>query len=106
MPENRKKKESQSRSGFAAAGLNTKPVLLKIITIIVVSFTALIGFALIRGGQYLHKEKFFKTGLREGLHNTTIDDYPVHKEGRRLLIIGQILIAADLLVLLLLYFFW
>jgi hypothetical protein len=67
---------------------------------------ALIGFALIRGGQYLHKEKFFKTGLREGLHNTTIDDYPVHKEGRKLLIIGQILIASDLLAIIILFFFW
>jgi hypothetical protein len=81
-------------------------VLLKIITIIVISFMAVIGFALIRGGQYLHKEKFFKTGLREGLHNTTIDAYPVHKEGRRLLIIGQILIAVDLIALLTLYLLW
>lgn len=81
-------------------------MLLKIITIIVISFVAVIGFALIRGGQYLHKEKFFKTGLREGLHNTTIDAYPVHKEGRRLLIIGQILIAVDLIALLTLYLLW
>lgn len=81
-------------------------MLIKIITIIVISFVALIGLALIRGGQYLHKEKFFKTGLREGLHNTTIDDYPVHKEGRKLLIIGQILIASDLLAIIILFFFW
>jgi uncharacterized membrane protein YjgN (DUF898 family) len=81
-------------------------MLIKIITIIILSVVALIGFALIRGGQYLHKEKFFKTGLREGLHNTTIDDYPVHKEGRKLLTIGQILIAIDLLAMLILYYFW
>jgi hypothetical protein len=67
---------------------------------------ALLGFALIRGGQYLHKEKFFKTGLREGLHNTTIDKYPVHKGGKKLLIIGQILIAIDLLAILILYYLW
>lgn len=81
-------------------------MLIRIISIIVMSFVALIGFALIRGGQYLHKEKFFKTGLREGLHNTTIDEYPVHKEGRRLLIIGQILIAVDLLAVLVLVYCW
>jgi len=81
-------------------------MLIKILTIIVVCFVALIGFALIRGGQYLHKEKFFKAGLREGLHNTTIDEYPVHKEGRRLLMIGQILIAVDILAAILIYFFW
>ena len=81
-------------------------MIVKIITIIVISFVALIGFALIRGGQYLHKEKFFKTGLREGLHNTTIDEYPVHKEGRKLLIVGQLLIAIDLLAILILYYFW
>lgn len=81
-------------------------MLVKIIIIVVISFVALIGFALIRGGQYLHKEKFFKTGLREGLHNTTIDDYPVHEEGRKLLIIGQILIAIDLSAILMLYYLW
>jgi flagellar basal body-associated protein FliL len=79
---------------------------IKIIIIIAISFVALIGFALIRGGQYLHKEKFFKTGLREGLHNTTIDEYPVHKEGKRLLIIGQILIAVDILSAIFIYYFW
>ena len=77
--------------------MKTQKMLLKIIIIIAISFVALLGFALIRGGQYLHKEKFFKTGLREGLHNTTIDEYPVHKEGKRLLIIGQILIAVDII---------
>jgi len=76
------------------------------ITIILICVVVLIGFALIRGGQYLHKENFFKTGLREGLHNTTIDDYPVHEEGRKLLLIGQILIAIDLLALIMLYHFW
>lgn len=86
--------------------VKTKPMLVKIIIIVVISFVALIGFALIRGGQYLHKEKFFKTGLREGLHNTTIDDYPVHEEGRKLLIIGQILIAIDLSAILMLYYLW
>lgn len=86
--------------------VKTKPMLVKIIIIVVISFVAFIGFALIRGGQYLHKEKFFKTGLREGLHNTTIDEYPVHKEGRRLLMIGQILIAVDILAAILIYFFW
>lgn len=84
----------------------TQAMIVKVITIIVVSVVALIGFALIRGGQYLHKEKFFKTGLREGLHNTTIDDYPVHEEGRKLLLIGQVLVAIDLFVLLMLYLFW
>ena len=81
-------------------------MLFKVVTIIVISVVAVIGFALIRGGQYLHKEKFFKSGLREGLHNTTIDEYPVHEEGRKLLIIGQILIAADLLAILVLCYFW
>jgi len=81
-------------------------MLFKIIIIIAISFVALIGFALIRGGQYLHKEKFFKTGLREGLHNTTIDEYPVHKEGKRLLIIGQILIAVDIIAAIFIYYFW
>ena len=81
-------------------------MLFKIISILIVGFLAVIGFALIRGGQYLHKEKFFKTGLREGLHNTTIDEYPVHKEGRRLLIIGQILIAIDILAAIFIYYFW
>jgi hypothetical protein len=81
-------------------------MLIKIISILVVSFVAVIGFALIRGGQYLHKEKFFKSGLREGLHNTTIDQYPVHKEGRRLLVIGQILVAIDLFALIILYHYW
>jgi len=61
--------------------VETQAVIVKMITIILICVVALIGFALIRGGQYLHKEKFFKTGLREGLHNTTIDDYPVHEEG-------------------------
>jgi hypothetical protein len=84
----------------------TQTMLFKVITIIVICVVALIGFALIRGGQYLHKEKFFKTGLREGLHNTTIDDYPVHEGGRKLLLIGQILIAIDLLAMILLYYFW
>jgi ATP/ADP translocase len=82
------------------------PMLIKIICILFISFFALIGFALIRAGQYLHKEKYFKTGLREGLHNTTIDHYPVHKEGKRLLLIGQILIAIDLAAMTLLYLFW
>jgi hypothetical protein len=90
----------------SSVSVKTRPMLIKIIAIIVISFLALIGFALIRGGQYLHKEKFFKTGLREGLHNTTIDEYPVHKEGRRLLMIGQILIAVDILAAILIYFFW
>ena len=81
-------------------------MLIKIILIIILSFLALIGFALIRGGQYLHKEKFFKTGLREGLHNTTIDQYPVHKEGKRLLLIGQILIAVDIFAIAMLYLLW
>ena len=81
-------------------------MLIKIISIIILSFLALFGFALIRGGQYLHKEKFFKTGLREGLHNTTIDQYPVHKEGKRLLLIGQILIAIDIFAIANLYFLW
>jgi hypothetical protein len=81
-------------------------MLVKVIAIIVMGVVALIGFALIRGGQYLHKEKFFKTGLREGLHNTTIDDYPVHEAGKKLLLIGQSLIAIDLLALLMLHCFW
>ena len=81
-------------------------MLLNIICILVICFLALIGFALIRGGQYLHKEKFFKSGLREGLHNTTIDHYPVHKEGKRLLLIGQVLIAIDLAAIVLLYLLW
>jgi hypothetical protein len=72
---------------------------------LIVSFVALIGFALIRGGQYLHKEKFFKSGLREGLHNTTIDQYPVHREGKKLLIIGQILIAIDLIAIIVIYYY-
>jgi hypothetical protein len=70
------------------------------------SFLALLGFALIRGGQYLHKEKFFKSGLREGLHNTTIDAYPVHKEGKKLLLFGQLLIAIDIFAIIILYIFW
>jgi hypothetical protein len=86
--------------------VKAQTMLFKIIIIIAISFVALIGFALIRGGQYLHKEKFFKTGLREGLHNTTIDEYPVHKEGKRLLIIGQILIAVDILSAIFIYYFW
>ena len=81
-------------------------MLVKILSILLISFLGVIGFALIRGGQYLHKEKFFKSGLREGLHNTTIDAYPVHKEGKKLLIIGQILIAFDLFAIIILYFFW
>jgi uncharacterized membrane protein YjgN (DUF898 family) len=81
-------------------------MLIKIISILVICFLAVIGFALIRGGQYLHKEKFFKSGLREGLHNTTIDHYPVHKEGRKLLIMGQILIAIDIVAVIVLSFLW
>ena len=81
-------------------------MLVKIILILFISFLAVIGFALIRGGQYLHKEKFFKSGLREGLHITTIDAYPKHKEGRKLLMIGQILIAIDLISILILYYYW
>jgi hypothetical protein len=81
-------------------------MLIKIIIILAVSFAALIGFALIRGGQYLHKEKYFKSGLREGLHNTTIDHYPVHKEGKRLLFIGQILIAIDIVAIAILSILW
>ena len=81
-------------------------MLIKVIAILVMCFIAVIGFALIRGGQYLHKEKFFKSGLREGLHNTTIDQYPVHKQGRKLLIIGQILIAIDICGIIILLFFW
>jgi uncharacterized membrane protein YjgN (DUF898 family) len=81
-------------------------MLTKIISILVICFLAVIGLALIRGGQYLHKERFFKTGLREGLHNTTIDHYPVNKEGRKLLLIGQILIAIDIVALIMLFFFW
>ena len=69
-------------------------------------FLAVIGFALIRGGQYLHKEKFFKSGLREGLHNTTIDQYPEHRQGKRLLLIGQILIAIDIRGIIILYLLW
>ena len=38
-------------------------MMIKIISIIVISFIALLGFALIRGGQYLHKEKFFKRAI-------------------------------------------
>lgn len=79
-------------------------MLIKVISMLIVSFVALIGFALIRGGQYLHKEKFFKSGLREGLHNTTIDQYPVHREGKKLLIIGQILIAIDLIAIIVIYY--
>lgn len=81
-------------------------MLSKIILILLISVIAVIGFALIRGGQYLHKEKYFKSGLREGLHNTTIDAYPVHKEGKKLLIIGQILIALDLMAIIILYYYW
>ena len=81
-------------------------MLINIVCILVICFLALIGFALIRGGQYLHKEKFFKSGLREGLHNTTIDHYPVHREGKRLLLIGQVLIAIDLAAVVLLYLLW
>ena len=81
-------------------------MLVKIISILFISFLAVIGFALIRGGQYLHKEKFFKSGLREGLHNTTIDAYPVHKEGKKLLMIGQILIAFDIVAIMILYLYW
>jgi hypothetical protein len=83
-----------------------KRMLAKTLSIVIISFIAVIGFALIRGGQYLHKEKFFKSGLREGLHNTTIDAYPKHREGRKLLFIGQILIALDLLAIIILYLFW
>ena len=81
-------------------------MLVKIISIAMITLLAVIGFALIRGGQYLHKEKFFKSGLREGLHNTTIDAYPVHKEGKKLLKIGQIFIAIDLFAIIILYFYW
>lgn len=81
-------------------------MLVKIVSVIIISFIAVIGFALIRGGQYLHKERFFKSGLREGLHNTTIDAYPEHKEGKKLLIIGQILIALDIVAIVMLYLFW
>ena len=81
-------------------------MLTKMILIIAMVLMAVIGFALIRGGQYLHKEKFFKSGLREGLHNTTIDDYPVHEEGKKLLTIGQILIAIDLFAIILLFLAW
>jgi hypothetical protein len=81
-------------------------MLIKVIAILVMCFLAVIGFALIRGGQYLHKEKFFKSGLREGLHNTTIDQYPVHKQGKKLLIIGQILIAIDICGIIILSLLW
>jgi uncharacterized membrane protein YjgN (DUF898 family) len=83
-----------------------KRMLAKMISIVIISFVAVIGFALIRGGQYLHKEKFFKSGLREGLHNTTIDAYPEHREGKKLLVLGQILIALDLLAIIILYLSW
>lgn len=81
-------------------------MLMRIISILVMSFLAVIGFALIRGGQYLHKENFFKSGLREGLHNTTIDHYPEHKQGKKLLLIGQALIAIDILAVILLAILW
>jgi len=81
-------------------------MLVRIISILVMSFLAVIGFALIRGGQYLHKEKFFKTGLREGLHNTTIDQYPENEQGKKLLLIGQALIGIDILAASLLAIFW
>ncbi len=81
-------------------------MLIKVISILVMCFLAAIGFALIRGGQYLHKEKYFKSGLREGLHNTTIDQYPEHKEGKKLLLIGQILIAIDIGGIIILYLLW
>ena len=81
-------------------------MLIKVISILVMCFLAGMGFALIRGGQYLHKEKFFKSGLREGLHNTTIDQYPVHEQGRKLLLIGQILIAIDIGGIIILLLIW
>ncbi len=76
--------------------------MLNVILIMVMPLLAVVGVALIYGGQYLYKEKFIKSGLREGLHNTSISDYPENKKGKKLLLIGQICIGIDILLALIL----
>jgi len=70
-------------------------MLLKIILLIILILLGGTGMVLIYGGQYLYKEKFIKSGLREGFHNTSISEYPENKKAKKLLIAGQICIGID-----------
>ncbi len=76
-----------------------------IIIIIIMCLLGIAGMALIYGGQYLYKEKFIKSGLREGLHNTSVSDYPENKEAKKLMIAGQICIGIDVVIVLLFFLF-
>ncbi len=69
------------------------------------SLLGIAGMALICGGQYLYKEKFIKSGLREGFHNTSVSDCPENSEARKLMIAGQICIGIDAVIILLFFCF-
>ena len=68
------------------------------IMLIIILLLGVVGSTLIYAGQYLYKEKFIKSGLREGLHNTSISDYPENKDAKKLLNAGQICIGIDILL--------
>jgi hypothetical protein len=68
-------------------------MLAKIIILIIISFLGIAGITLIYAAQYLYKEKFIKSGLREGFYNTSITDYPENKEAKKLMVAGQICIG-------------
>jgi hypothetical protein len=76
-------------------------MLLSAIIIIIMSLLGFAGIVLIHAGQYLYKEKFIKSGLREGLYNTSVNDYPENNDAKNLLIAGQICIGIDVLLVLL-----
>ena len=62
------------------------------------SLLGIAGIALIYCGQYLYKEKFIKSGLREGLHNTSVSGYPENREAKKLMIAGQVCIGVDIII--------
>ena len=74
-------------------------MVVKILMILIVVVLGIAGLTIVYAAQYLYKEKFIKSGLREGLYNTSVDDYPENKDAQKLMKWGQILIVIDLLLI-------
>jgi hypothetical protein len=80
-------------------------MLLEIILIILILLLGLGGFALIHGGQYLYKEKAIKSGLRQAFYNSNVSDYAENKQGRKLLMAGQICVGIAIALLIIEQFY-
>ena len=64
---------------------------------------ATFGLTLLASGYYLYREKSIESGMHEILYAKPVSNYPANKYGKKLLVGGQICIATDLALALVLF---